>query len=520
MVERRTYFTGVLKGKYYGELDSALDNNTNETIYNFSIYEAQVDLHKADFIKWNENNREPLEKFNGEKIYQAPLPPKISIHVLDLNKTFLAEVWEPKIIFENNSIYNHQTEDKEVFGEIEAKFSAYFKHEEEVIEYLDEPSNSELPVPDVSSEPVLKYNNSKNSNKFNEEEDGHSGKNEDLNSQSCLSSLGDFLGIILLLCVAIPLLIYAWPIVLIFGVFLLGSYLISLFSNVFRFLGNIVLGAFGILLLGLFIGALVSAFNGESVIQPRPIEATPEVVDNDLSLEPPPTIYGDSIISHHRNWQDYSGNNYAGIFKVRFSDFNSSNNFRNNYPDEVYSENDYNKFIAQAFLLDKQPLTAVYHMLDSINATNRLTQQEFAEVIVSSVQHIPYTLLLDKSCSYSYNDEFIRDYLQSGEECIGNVRFGILNPAEFIATLKGDCDTRTVFLFTLLNHFGFDVAILGSRLYAHSIIGINLPYQGTYKLIKGKKYYVWETTGKDFAPGQLPREISNMNHWTVNLINK
>ena len=520
MVERRTYFTGILKGKYYGELDPALDNNTNETIYNFSIYEAQVDLLKADFIKWNENNREPLEKFKDKKIYQAPLPPKISLHVLDLNKTFLAEVWEPKIIFDDNSIYNHQIEDKEVFGEIEAEFSAYFKHEEEVIEYLDAPPLPEIPFPVVPSMPVLNLGNAPKGKKFNEGKEGQPWKNQDLNSQGCLTSLWDFLGIILLLCITIPLLIYAWPIVLIFGVFLLGSYLISLFANVFRFLGNIILGAFGILLLGLFIGAIVSSFNGESVIQPRPVDATPEVVDNDLSPEPPPTIYGDSIISHHRNWQDYSGNNYAGIFQVNFSDYKSSHNFRNNYPDELYSENDYNKFIAQVYLLDKQPLTAVYHMLDSINETNSLTQQEFAEVIVSSVQHIPYTLLLDKSCSYSYDDEFIRDYLQSGEECIGNVRFGILNPAEFIATLKGDCDTRTVFLFTLLNHFGYDVAILGSRLYAHSIIGINLPYQGTYKLIKGKKYYVWETTGKDFVPGQLPREISNMNHWTVNLINK
>src|SRR5690606_29477467 len=106
-------------------------------------------------IKWNETNREPLEKFNDKKIYQAPLPPKISLHVLDLNKTFLAEVWEPKIIFEDNSIYNHQIEDKEVFGEIEAKFSAYFTHEEEVIEYLDAPPQPEIQFPVSPSKPVL-----------------------------------------------------------------------------------------------------------------------------------------------------------------------------------------------------------------------------------------------------------------------------------------------------------------------------------------------------------------------------
>src|SRR5690606_36155459 len=98
-----------------------------------------------------------------------------------------------------------------------------------------------------------------------------------------------------------------------------------------------------------------------------------------------PIILGDSIISHNRAWQDYSGNNYVGVFSVKFSDYKSSQNFRNNYPHELYSENDYNKLIAQAHQLDKQPLTSVYYMLDSIKATNSLTQQAFAEVIVSSV---------------------------------------------------------------------------------------------------------------------------------------
>jgi hypothetical protein len=147
---------------------------------------------------------------------------------------------------------------------------------------------------------------------------------------------------------------------------------------------------------------------------------------------------------------------------------------------------------------------------------------EFAEVIVSCIQNIPYTLVLNKSCDPTlYNDKFIKDYLNSQKgDCIGNIKYGILSPSEFLENLEGDCDTRTLMLFTMLTHYGYDVAILSSDVYKHSLLGINLPYRGISKQINGKRYVLWETTAEGIPPGLIPAQIANTRNWYPSLLNK
>ena len=87
-----------------------------------------------------------------------------------------------------------------------------------------------------------------------------------------------------------------------------------------------------------------------------------------------------------------------------------------------------------------------------------------------------------------------------------------------MATLAGDCDTRTLLLFTILYHYDYDVAMLTSELYKHSIIGIHLPINGISKKLNGKRYVVWETTNKGIPPGIIPREIADMRFWNVSLM--
>jgi hypothetical protein len=60
--------------------------------------------------------------------------------------------------------------------------------------------------------------------------------------------------------------------------------------------------------------------------------------------------------------------------------------------------------------------------------------------------------------------------------------------------------------------------MLGSELYRHSVIGINLPYNGISKTINGKRYVIWETTEQGIPPGVIPREVSDMRFWNVTLI--
>ena len=171
---------------------------------------------------------------------------------------------------------------------------------------------------------------------------------------------------------------------------------------------------------------------------------------------------------------------------------------------------------------DNPNLEGVYHLFDSIKKTQKLSPKEFAESMVSFVQDIPYAVVLPDDCNPNlYSDDFIRNYLSSNKaNCDGNQKFGINTPVEFMASLQGDCDTRTLFLYAILAHYGYDVALLSSEFYSHSIIGINLPYEGTAYVYNGQRYRLWETTSKNFKPGFVPNEISNVNYWRISLKSK
>jgi hypothetical protein len=241
--------------------------------------------------------------------------------------------------------------------------------------------------------------------------------------------------------------------------------------------------------------------------------------EEEIQQTSPDPITGDSIISHYRIWQDYSNKEYSGYIRVKFSDFSKVTNHRKNIAVLPQDPNQYNNIVSKIYDFDKNKLNLLYSMFDSLKVTHNLSETKFAEVITSCIQDIPYTLILNNDCdAKKYNDKFISDYLDSGGKCEGFIKFGLLSPTEFMGSLIGDCDTRTLLLFTVLNHFNYDVAMLGSELYRHSVIGINLPYNGISKIINGKRYVIWETTEQGIPPGIISREVSDMRFWNVTLI--
>lgn len=171
---------------------------------------------------------------------------------------------------------------------------------------------------------------------------------------------------------------------------------------------------------------------------------------------------------------------------------------------------------------DKQKLKGVYQLFDSIKNYENLSYIKFAELIVSFVQDIPYSVVLPGDCDPNlYNDKFIYKYLRSKDaRCDGFEKFGINSPVEFMSNLYGDCDTRTLLLYTMLSHYGYDVALFSSEFYNHSIIGINLPINGIKYKYKNQNYVLWETTAPNIKPGILPKEISNLNYWRISLKSK
>jgi hypothetical protein len=139
---------------------------------------------------------------------------------------------------------------------------------------------------------------------------------------------------------------------------------------------------------------------------------------------------------------------------------------------------------------DKSKLNLLYGMLNRIKNQNNYSRVRFADIIISFVQDIPYALIDNSQDIYA--------------------------PVEFLRKYKGDCDTRTILLYIVLKHYNYDVVILNSWFYEHSIIGINLPTSGSvYKYYNGKRYYAWETTYPGWERGWIPREMNNMDLWSV-----
>jgi len=142
-----------------------------------------------------------------------------------------------------------------------------------------------------------------------------------------------------------------------------------------------------------------------------------------------------------------------------------------------------------------------------------LNELDLIKTIVESVQNIPYTLVHngkhdDVRHSYLVNyHDMLRFRMPGGNwnqvgGCVENAEpFGVLGPLEVAYHHMADCDSRTLFLFSVLKSIGYDVVILNSDVEMHSILGVNL--QNLKSLFgsaqfkdssSGKTYTVWETT--------------------------
>ncbi len=231
---------------------------------------------------------------------------------------------------------------------------------------------------------------------------------------------------------------------------------------------------------------------------------------------------GDSIIllQQNRRWNDNYGSSYTGEFSVREKDYLASKKQYFNYTQrESYSS--WGKLYQYLATEDTPKLDLILKELTAIKKAKKLNQFEFAEMVVTFIQDIQYSFVFEKAClAPEHYEESIRSVLVRCQECcIGNIPYGIQNPVGFMGNLKGDCDTRTVIIYAILSHFGYDVAILNSDYYRHSILGLNIPAKGQYKTQNGKRYYVWETTNKHFTIGTLPKNFDNINHWNIVLTN-
>jgi len=277
-----------------------------------------------------------------------------------------------------------------------------------------------------------------------------------------------------------------------------------------------ILGQGVVLFFILFCFIQLSKFLSESLTEynpPEPVFIAEEGVKAAYIIENKDTV---NVFSSNRVWRDNYGKNYSTSLTVRERDFLRLENHINTYK-RVYNKNFWGNLYHYIEQKDTPSLDLIMEAFSTINESEHLNQREFAEMVVSCIQDIPYSLVFQGEClpASSYEDSAKRVLTECPDCCIGNIKYGIQNPISFMQNLKGDCDTRTVIIYSILKYFKYDVAILNSNFYRHSILGVNLPASGIYKVYKGKKYMLWETTAKYYEIGKLSRNFDDVNHWEV-----
>jgi hypothetical protein len=246
---------------------------------------------------------------------------------------------------------------------------------------------------------------------------------------------------------------------------------------------------------------------------------------------PPETMTGDTtkvpdtLISHYIEWKDYDSTKFNVRLTISSNDLRNSENAHNNYsPYDLSSLGPVYNYLIH---VDDQKMFRIYNAFDSIRMNRQLNDVHFARMIFSCIQSIPFYLVVDRSCSDNYyEDEYVQNYLSSCNRdcCIGFARYGVRSPVEFLGDLKGDCDTRSTLLYTILKHYNYNVALLTSNYYKHALLAVNIkdykPSEGVALNIHDRNYYLWETTSAGFDIGIIPTYLQNLNYWDISLLNE
>lgn len=251
---------------------------------------------------------------------------------------------------------------------------------------------------------------------------------------------------------------------------------------------------------------------------PSPNFTEEETVASSYIIEDNDTI---PVFTSLRSWKDNYGTAYKGNLTVRQKDYQELQQYMRTYS-PTNNENYWGQVYAKMDQMDAPKLDLVINLFQEIHHKKNLNQMQFAEMVVTCIQDIPYAFVFEEAClAPKYYEDSIKNILEDCPDCcIGGIKFGVQNPVSFIKNLKGDCDTRTVLIYSILKHFDFDVAIVNSDFYRHSILGLNIPATGLYKPYRGKKYTLWETTGKYFKLGYLPPNTNDVTHWNIILTSK
>jgi hypothetical protein len=545
--ERKTFVKGRLLAKFNGEPDliKSLQQFVRERYFDITLCDARIE--NALFRK---NNEGPFPEVPEADTYPGPIEPNplpCAVTYEGISGTFAVLLQDVKLSNIDFNKYRllHMEEDGLVFGMMEATITGYMLEE-----FREE---CEVPAPDaggvvseletmemegqdgtaqrggiVEPVPVLTGRSREQSGYQWQEVKRANGEMTMINpiythqhGIGCGGVIG-FIGLVFLFFVFLSAIGPEGILVLLLCIAV--GLLVAFFSGLFRPLIWLLAGVMVVCMVASLTSRVANGPVKREVPFSRDGDGERSFVVRKRTVHKDSVTDGrvDSLVIHHRVWKDFSDSTYEGDVWVRSADVSSSGVFKNQLVAPGDPLTAYDRMLDALWICDSNKLSGVYRLLDSIRVGRRLGEVRFAEVVVSFVQDIPYALILDGDCNPDlYADAFTRRYLESADaSCLGYQRFGINTPVEFVGTLKGDCDTRTLLLFTLLQHYGYDVAILSSEVYSHSLLGIVEPLEGSSYLFHGKRYVLWETTAPNMPPGIIGTSIRDLSNWRISLTSK
>ena len=93
--------------------------------------------------------------------------------------------------------------------------------------------------------------------------------------------------------------------------------------------------------------------------------------------------------------------------------------------------------------------------------------------------------------------------------------FGVLPPALVASQAWGDCDSKSLLLIYLLQHFNIESTLLVSHSKAHALVGIHVPSSGSGYHHRGRVYAWAETTAHSAPLGWIHPKFKNTPDWQV-----
>jgi hypothetical protein len=302
---------------------------------------------------------------------------------------------------------------------------------------------------------------------------------------------------------ALPFVLFWLPFVLVVGA---ASYILGNFRSLVKSTSILGLAALVLAIPVLFalFSSPSSASRAGSTYDPVPRQAPAVTNTPPVEIEKSTPENDSSAISQTLRWVDFSGNRYQITFDLIPEDIQNSKRKRESINLPIQRDEDFSLLFNKMLPQEELYLSSFISQLDSIRSSNNLDDLAFAEAVVSLVQQLEYALLFEQPCP------------PTNIPCQEDVRYGVYTPTEFLASLQGDCDTKSLLLYLVLREFGYDVAIIGSLFYQHAMLALDYPNaRGASMPFEGDNFYVWEVTSPGWRLGTMPPQSDQLQFWNI-----